>query len=224
MNDRVKEIIKSSAEAGWILEPLAKELLNIYGLSTTNFSWAKTPGQAQASAQRIGFPLVVKIVSHQVLHKSDVGGVVVGVKDSAQLDAVFFRLSDLPGFDGVLLDEMAEGAEVILGSKHDPQFGPVVLIGIGGTSVEIYKDVSIRMAPLTADEALSALRSLKGRRLLEGYRGRTPVDMGKLTTLIADFSRMVFELSDQVESIDLNPVLCSGDRTLIADARIMLKR
>jgi len=224
MNDRVKEILKSSMEAGWVLEPLAKEMLNIYGMTTTNFAWAKTPGQAQASAQRIGFPLVVKIVSHQVLHKSDVGGVVVGVKDSAQLDSVFFRLSELPGFDGVLLDQMAEGAEVILGSKQDPQFGPVVLIGIGGTSVEIYKDVSIRMAPLTAAEALHALHSLKGRRLLEGYRGRTPVNMDRLTNLIARFSQMVYELADSIESIDLNPVLCGAEESLIADARIMLKR
>jgi len=224
MNDRVNEILKSSMEAGWVLEPLAKELLGIYGLTTTKFAWAKTPGEAQAAAQNIGFPLVVKVVSHQVLHKSDVGGVVVGVKDSAQLDAVFFRLSELPGFEGVLLDEMAAGAEVILGSKQDPQFGPVVLIGIGGTSVEIYKDVSIRMAPLSAVEALQALHALKGRRLLEGYRGRTPVNTDHLTDLIARFSQMVFELADHIESIDLNPVLCGAEKAVIADARIMIKR
>ncbi len=223
MDKRVSEIIAQSKSAGWVLEPLAKELLNIYGLTTSRFFWAKTKDEAISGAKEIGYPLVAKIVSPEVVHKSDVGGVVVGVKDDEELLEVFEKLSKLPAFDGVLLDAMAKGSEVIIGSKHDPQFGATVLIGIGGTSVEIYKDVAIRMAPISCEEALEALNSLRGHKLLEGYRGAECVNFDHLTDMIARFSQMVYELSDEIESIDLNPVLCNCETSTIADARIILK-
>jgi hypothetical protein len=224
MKPEVKKIIDSSVKSGWVLEPRAKDLVKLYGLVTSKFIWAKTLKSSLQGAKKIGYPLVAKIVSEKVMHKSDVGGVVVGVKDDAQMSTVFDKFSKLEGFDGVLLDQMLTGSEVIFGSKYDAQFGVVVLVGIGGTAVEIYKDVALRMAPMTKDVAAEALDSLKGVKLLKGYRGKEPVNFEKLADAIVKFSKMAYDLRDEVESMDLNPVICTGDKAVVADARIILKK
>jgi succinyl-CoA synthetase beta subunit len=205
------------------MEPNAKELLRNYGLPTTRFFWAKSPEDCLRGAKEVGYPLVAKVVSPDILHKSDVGGVVVGVEDRHELEEVYQRMSGLKGFQGLLLDQRVQGIEMIVGAKEDPQFGTVVVAGIGGTSVEVYKDVSIRMAPVSFAEAMDAIGSIKGRKLLEGYRGKEPVNIEKLAGLIVAFSEMAFDLRNEVESIDLNPVLCNRENALIADARFMLR-
>jgi hypothetical protein len=131
-------------------------------------------------------------------------------------------MSGLKGFQGLLLDQMVQGIEMIVGAKEDPQFGTVVVVGIGGTSVEVYEDVSIRMAPVSIAESMDAIESIKGRKLLEGYRGKEPANKEKLAELIVAFSQMAFDMRDEVESIDLNPVLCNREEAVIADARFML--
>jgi acetate---CoA ligase (ADP-forming) subunit beta len=223
MKPEIKKIIDSSMKSGWVLEPRAKELIKSYGLATSKFFWSKTLESTLQGAKKIGYPLVAKIVSEKIMHKSDVGGVVVGVKDDAQMAEVFGKFSKLEGFDGVLLDQMLTGSEVIFGSKYDAQFGVVVLVGIGGTAVEIYKDVALRMAPMTKDIAMEALDSLKGIKLLKGYRGKEPVNFDKLADAVVKFSKMAYDLRDEVESMDLNPVICTKDKATVADARIILK-
>ena len=222
MKPEASRIIKKSRATGWIIEPLAKELLRLYGLRTTDYHWAKSEAGALRGAARIGFPLVAKIVSPEIIHKSDVGGVIVGIRDNSHLRDVYRRFSGLRGFQGVLLDKMHSGMEIIIGSKHDPQFGIVVLIGIGGTAVEIYRDVAIRIAPISKESARSALDSLKGISLLKGYRGSESVNMKKLNNLLARFSTMASDLRDEITSIDLNPVLCNSKDSIIADARFIL--
>ncbi len=223
MKPEAYTIIKKSRAIGWIIEPLAKELLRLYGLRTTAYHWAKSEQGALRGAARIGFPLVAKIVSPEIIHKSDVGGVIVGVRDNSHLREVYRKFSKLRGFQGILLDKMQSGMEIIIGSQNDPQFGTVVLIGIGGTAVEIYRDVAIRMAPISKNCALIALNSLKGISLLKGYRGSESVNMNKLNNLIAGFSRMAYELQNEIASIDLNPVLCNSKDSIIADARFILR-
>jgi hypothetical protein len=223
MKPEVKEIIDSSRKSGWVLEPRAKELIKLYGLATSKFVWVKTLESALQGAKKVGYPLVAKIVSEKIIHKSDVGGVIVGVRDNNQMVEVFEKFSKLEGFDGVLLDEMLAGSEMIFGAKLDAQFGTVVLVGIGGTSVEIYKDVALRMAPVTKDVAIEAINSLKGIKLLKGYRGKEPVNIDKLANAVVKFSEMAYDLKDEVESIDLNPVMCTKDKATVADARIILK-
>lgn len=223
MDERILAILNASRADGWVMEPHAKELLRTYGLPTTHFFWAKSLDASFQGAKEVGYPLVAKVVSPDILHKSDVGGVVVGVEDSRELEEVYHRMSGLKGFQGLLLDQMVQGVEMIVGAKEDPQFGTVVVVGIGGTSVEIYKDVSIRMAPVSTAEAMNAIGSIKGRKLLEGYRGKEPTNKEKLAELIVSFSKMAFELREEVESIDLNPVLCNRERAVIADARFVLK-
>ena len=216
-------ILESSRDRGWVLEPDAKKILAEAGLSVPGFHFAASREDAFSAARDIGYPLVAKIVSPRALHKSDVGGVVVGIGADDQLGEVFDRFSRLEGFLGVHLEEMVAGVELIAGAKIDPQFGPVILLGMGGTGVEIYQDTAVRMAPLVPEDVESMVHALKARRLLEGYRGAPAVSMEKLTKTLLRFSELVMEIADRIESIDLNPVMCGAEVCIIADARIMLR-
>ncbi len=218
-----KAILESSRGAGWVLEPEAKRLLALAGLQVPRFRWVRTLEEARRSAAEIGYPVVAKVVSPEIVHKSDSGGVVAGIPGEAALTRSFERLSGLKGFDGLLVEEMLSGLELIVGAKIDYQFGPVVLLGMGGTAVEIYRDTALRMAPLGRRDAESMMKALKARSLLDGYRGSEPVDPQALTRLLTRFSELVMELAEEIDSMDLNPVICSGERCVVADARIMLK-
>ena len=209
-------------ELNWVMEPEAKRLLRRGGLPVPRYRWSGTESEALAAAEEIGYPVVAKVVSPQVVHKSDVGGVVTGIPDSTALSKVYARLSPFEGFQGLLVEETVTGVELIVGAKHDFQFGPVILMGIGGTSVEIYQDVAIRMAPLDTSDVDAMWCELKGRPLLEGYRGTAPVNRAALTALLLKFSDVVMALGEAVESIDLNPVMCGPEACNVADARIML--
>jgi hypothetical protein len=170
-----------------------------------------------------GGPVVMKVVSPKVVHKSEFRGVVTGITDEKTLREEFSRLHGLEGATGVLVEETAEGIELILGAVNDYQFGPVVLLGFGGTGVEIYRDSTMRMAPVGKETARKMLRELKARPLLEGFRGGPSVDMERLTQTVARFSEFVTGLEDRFDSIDINPLICGTEECTAADARIMLK-
>jgi len=222
LTEDMRNIVNNAREAGWILEPAAKRLLALAGLTVPDFTLAATAQEAVAAANKIGYPVVVKVVSVEILHKSEVGGVVVGVQSDSQLTDIYEKLSDLEGFAGLLVEEMLPGIELIVGAKVDFQFGPVILLGIGGTGVEIYQDTAIRMAPIHEKDVAAMIAGLKGAELLSGYRGAEPVSVPALTRLMLAFSALVMELENDIESIDLNPVKCTGARCVVADARIML--
>jgi succinyl-CoA synthetase beta subunit len=219
---KILEIIEDSRETGWVLEPDAKRILAIAGIDIPRFTWAGTADQAAAFANGIGYPVVAKVVSPRVIHKTDAGGVVAGVTSEEELREAFRALSRIEGFHGIVVDEMLSGVELIVGAKNDTQFGPVVLLGIGGIGVELYQDTAIRMAPLAGRDIDSMLRCLRAHRLLEGFRGKEPVNRELLTKLLLSFSELVMAIGGEVESIDLNPVMCSSHRAAAADARIML--
>lgn len=223
LTEQAQNIIASSRERGWVLEPDAKQILADAGISVPVFRLARTLDEALQAAKSIGYPLVAKLVSPKALHKSDVGGVEVGVDQDERLKEVFERFSGFEAFAGIHLEAMASGVELIVGAKIDPQFGPVILLGIGGTSVEIYQDTAIRMAPLKVADIESMVGALKARKILEGYRGAAPINMEKLIKTMMAFSGLVMELADRIESIDLNPVMCSDTECIVADARIMLR-
>ncbi len=220
----MKEMLASSRERGWVMEPEAKRLFSLAGLSVPRFAVAGDLATAVLAAGKIGYPVVAKVVSPDVVHKSDVGGVVPGISTESELKKAFQRISTIKGFTGVLIEEMLSGVELIVGAKVDRQFGPVVILGIGGTGVELYDDVSIRMAPLSPSDVDSMISGLKARALLEGYRGAPPVNRRALTEMLVAFSRLVMELEVTIDSIDLNPVFCSSERCVVGDARIMLRR
>jgi acyl-CoA synthetase (NDP forming) len=222
LSKQMKEIFAASREAGWVLEPRAKELLAVAGIPVPRFAWAHDSAEAIRFARDIGYPVVAKVVSPAIPHKSDAGGVIVGIRDDGGLAAAYERLKTLKGFAGMLVEEMVEGMELIVGAKRDYQFGPVLLLGIGGTSVEIYKDTRIRMAPLVPQDVEAMVHGLRAHQLLEGYRGSAPINRQALTALLMAFSNLVMESEAEIESIDLNPVKCTAERCVVADARIML--
>jgi succinyl-CoA synthetase beta subunit len=215
-------IIEAARAGGWVLEPDAKRLFSLAGFDVPRFTLARTPEEADRAAREIGYPVVAKVVSPRVLHKSDVGGVVVGIADPGRLGEVFRRFQGMDGFLGMIVEEVVVGIELILGAKIDFQFGPMILLGMGGTGVEIYQDVSLRMAPLTGKDARAMIAGLRARRLIEGYRGAEKVDQEKLIETILAFSSVVMELQGRIASIDINPLLCSSRRCVVADARIIL--
>jgi succinyl-CoA synthetase beta subunit len=223
LNPQIRTSLLSAENTGWVLEPEAKRLLRSSGLPVPNFSWAKTLDEALEFADQIGYPVTVKIVSPKALHKSDVNGVVVGIKDPESLKETYVRFQNFEDFSGMLVEEIVSGMELIIGAKIDYQFGPVILLGIGGTGVEVYQDATLRMAPLEEKDVQSMIQGLKAHQLLEGYRGRPSIDMKALTRILLDFSNLVMELAKDIESIDLNPVMCSPNACIIADARIILR-
>jgi len=220
----MEEILSASKRSGWVLEPQAKRLFSLAGIDVPRYVWARRIEDAIPFAEEIGYPVVAKIVSPEVVHKSEHNGVAVGIKDGKELRETFKRFSQSGGFNGVLVEEMLSGIELIIGAKVDLQFGPVILFGIGGIWVEIYRDVILRMAPLQPKDVDSMVKCLKGHRILEGYRGADPVNLQELKRLLVTFSNLVMDLEKYMESIDLNPVICSSNRCVVADARIMLKR
>jgi hypothetical protein len=223
LTKEMEEILSASREIGWVLEPQAKRLFSLGGLDVPRFAWAVTLDEALRFAKEIHYPVVGKVVSPLVVHKSDQNGVEVGIDNDHQLKETFDRFSRIEGFRGMLVEEMVSGVELIVGAKMDLQFGPVVLFGMGGKWVEIYRDVVLRMAPLRQQDIDSMMRCLRARPLLEGYRGTTPINKNELSRLLMTFSGLVMDLEKVIESIDLNPVLCTSTRCVIADARIMLK-
>ena len=217
------KIIDNFKETGWISEPEAKRLFAMAGLDVPKYIWAHTLDEAVKFADQTGYPVVAKVVSPKVIHKSDVGGVIVGIESDEEIKKAYNSFKELDGFDGMLTEEKVNGQELIIGAKIDYQFGPVILLGIGGTGVEIYQDVTLRMAPIDKNDVISMIDSLKGRNILRGYRGGAPVNINALTELLIGFSSLITDLEGYIQSIDLNPVICSGDRCIIADARIILK-
>jgi acyl-CoA synthetase (NDP forming) len=215
-------IIEAARADGWVLEPDAKRLFRLAGFDVPRLTLARTSEEADRFAREIGYPVVAKVVSPRILHKSDVGGVVVGIANAGRLEEVFLRFQGMEGFVGMIVEETVSGIELILGAKIDLQFGPMILLGVGGTGVEIYQDVALRMAPLAGKDVQAMIAGLKARRLLEGYRGAEKVDREKLTGTVLAFSAVVMELQERIASIDINPLLCSARRCVVADARIIL--
>lgn len=214
----------------FLLEHEAAEVCRAYGIACPDSALARDKAQAAAAAEEMGYPVVLKVVSPQVLHKSDVGGVRTGVASSAQveeaydsiLESVTKRQPDAH-FAGVMVAKMAgSGIETIVGLKRDDTFGPVVMFGIGGVNVEVYGDVTFRLCPidrLTADEMLGDVR---GRPLLEGFRGAARANRAALAGVILAVCRMGVD-NPEIASLDLNPVRVDSDRALALDARILIR-
>lgn len=224
LTKEMEDLLKSAQTYGWVMEPFAKRLFALAGMNVPQFVWAHSPEEAISFTRTYGYPVVMKIVSPQVVHKTDVGGVSVGIDDDARLTNTFNRMSTISGFSGVIVEKMVKGLEMIIGSTHDEQFGPVILLGLGGTTAEIYRDISLAMAPLCEADVEKMIRGLKAAPLLEGYRGSEKVNREALKELVIKFSEFIMDFGETMESIDLNPVMCSADGCVIADARIMVRK
>jgi 3-hydroxypropionyl-CoA synthetase (ADP-forming) len=212
-----------------ITEELAKQVLTEYGVKVPKYALVKSADEASKQAQAVGFPLVAKIVSPQILHKTDVKGVKIGLQNEAGAKEAFNdmhgRLSKQYNVKGVLLEKMAAsgGIELIVGLQNDPQFGPVIMAGIGGIYTEIFKDVSFRILPITKEDAISMIEDLKGNKILKGFRGMPSVNMDMLAAALVNIGRFGTEMAPYYESIDFNPVIFYEDDYVVVDAKILLR-
>jgi acetyltransferase len=231
-HDRVEEVIDAARSEGRALltEYEAKEILAAYGIPTVETRVATTPGEAVEAAGAIGYPVVLKLHSKTITHKTDVGGVKLNLPDESAVREAFAEiertLRERAGsghFDGVTVQPMArlDGYELILGSSVDPQFGPVLLFGSGGQLVEVYRDRALALPPLTTTLARRMMERTRVYEALKGVRGRAPVNLGELEKLLVRFSRLVVE-QPWVRELDINPLLASPERLLALDARVVL--
>ena len=212
-----------------LTEVEAKRLLAEAGIPVIETRLAKSKEEAAAVAGELGYPVVLKIVSEQISHKSDVGGVKLGLSSVDDVTAAFDAIMEAAGsaapdatLDGVSVQRMAEpGIEVITGMTTDAQFGPVLMFGLGGVLVEVLKDVAFRVVPITARDARQMVREIQGFPLLQGHRGQEPADLAALEGLLLKLSEFI-EAHPDVTELDLNPVFAYPKGAVAVDARIVL--
>jgi len=227
----VSEIFNKAKKEGrkFLLEPEAKTVCIEYGIPTTKFSLAEDAAESAEFAEEIGYPVVLKIVSPDILHKSDVGGVVVNIKDAKDVRNAYKQImynvkKHKPDAVtvGVLVQEMApQSTEIIVGATKDPQFGPTLMFGLGGVFVEILKDVAFRIAPLTKREAREMISEVKAYPLLRGYRNVPPADLEAIVEILLNTSKLVMD-HEQIKELDLNPIMVYEKGAKTVDARIIL--
>ena len=212
----------------------AKKVFEAYGMPTTKIGLARTEEEAVKLSKEIGYPTVMKIVSPDILHKSDAGGVKVNINTEAETrEAYNTILKNAKAYKadadihGVAVQEMAPwGTEVILGSVNDPSFGPTVMFGLGGIFVEVLKDVTFRVTPVSRPEAEEMIGEIKSAAILSGVRGEAPRDRKAMADTVVKYSTMILDLKDEIAESDANPVLLysEGEGLRVADARIILKK
>ena len=222
---------RARAEGRLILtEEESKAILQEQGISVTIPTLATSADEAASAAETVGFPVVMKVSSREITHKSDVGGVRLGIANADAARAAFEEIvasakaaEPNAAIDGVTVQSQAPGGgvEVIVGMTRDHQFGPVIMFGLGGIAVEVLQDVAFRIAPLTKRDASGIIRDIKGYPLLTGYRATRAVDLNALEGVIEAVSAFVSETPDIAE-MDLNPVLAYADGSIAVDARIVL--
>jgi acyl-CoA synthetase (NDP forming) len=213
-----------------LTEVESKELLKKAGIPIVEAKLARSKKEAISVSREMGFPVVLKISSPDVVHKSDSGGVRLGLANAAQVGKAYSEIVSSikkaypdAQIEGVSVQPMAPpGVEVIVGMSKDPQFGPVLMFGLGGILVEVLKDVSFRIVPVTERDAREMIKEIKGYPLLQGYRGQKPASIPALEKLIMNVSQFV-ENNPQIKELDLNPIFAYPDKAVAVDARIILE-
>lgn len=229
--DTVAQARRLIAAAGGrtLTEREAKEVLALYNVPVVGERLTASADEAVAAARHLGYPVVLKVESPDLPHKTEAGVIRLGLRDDdsvreayAAVMANASKVSPPPRINGVLVQPMVpQGIELVIGARNDPLFGPLVVVGLGGVLVEVLKDTAIAPAPVTAAEAEAMLRGLKGVKLLEGFRGMPAVDIGRLAQVVSDVSRFAADHRDSVAELDVNPLICAGDRITAVDALIV---
>ncbi len=230
---KTADIIKNALNEGrtFLLENESKTIISEYGIPTTVFEVAASPEEAVTKAEKIGYPVVLKILSPDIIHKSDAGGVITNLKNADEVKEAYNKIIENAKkykpdakINGVFIQEFAPlGIEIIIGMVKDPQFGPAIMFGLGGIFVEVLKDVSFRVAPLTDKDAEDMIHEIKGYPLLTGIRGQKPADIEALKKTLVGISKLVMDYP-QIKELDLNPVFAYPDGVKCIDARIILEK
>jgi acetyl-CoA synthetase (ADP-forming) len=231
LNETTKIISQAQKEGRKaLLETEAKTICMEYAIPVTKFKLAKTTGEAAEFAEQLGYPVVLKIVSPDIIHKSDAGGVMVNLKRKAEVQHAYGKILEnakkykaTAKIAGVLVQEMApQSTEVIVGAIKDPQFGQTLMFGLGGVFVEILKDVTFRIAPITRGDAEEMVTGIKAYPLLKGYRNTPPTDIEAIISILLNVSCLVMD-NPQIKELDLNPIIVYEKGAKTVDARIILE-
>jgi len=224
-----KIIEKAEVEKRSLLETEAKGLLKEYGIPVPDFRLIKSEDEIIGLAQKINFPIVMKIVSPDIIHKSDAGGVKVGIKTEKEallsFQEIIFqakKYNKKARIEGVIVYPMVpQGTEIIIGMMKDPHFGPVIMFGLGGIFVEVLKDISFRILPIEEIDAREMIAEIKGYEILKGTRGETPRDIQAIEEVLMKVSKLTME-NPEINEIDLNPIFVFKKGLQVVDARMIL--
>jgi acyl-CoA synthetase (NDP forming) len=216
---------------GSLDEATGKALLAHYGIAVPRSVVIRQAEDAEVSLRDVTFPVVAKVVSSDILHKSDAGGVRIALKSAAEVQSAIREMAALPAIararvDGWLIDEMAPpGQEVVVGGLRDPQFGPLVMVGLGGIFVEVLSDVAFRICPIARVDAEEMLDELKGAAVLKGARGREPASREAIVDVLLKMGAetgLLMQHADDIREADINPLIVSATGAVAVDARIIL--
>jgi len=229
MTNILSDIKKQSRTV--LTEIEAKQIIQNAGIKVVETRLAASPKEAVTLAGKIGYPVVLKIASPDVIHKTDAGGVKVGLNSAAEVKKAYTDILGSVGkkcpkakIEGVAVQAMAKpGIEVIVGMSKDEQFGPVIMFGLGGIFVEVLKDVSFRLIPIEKRDAEAMIQEIKGVAMLKGYRGQAPANIPALVDVLLKVSALV-EKMPEIKELDLNPVFAYKDSAVAVDARIVLEQ
>lgn len=232
LTEKVSKIFQEALKEGrkYMLEPEAKTICLEYGIPVTTFRVATTAEDAVKFAEMIGYPTVLKVVSPDVIHKFDVGGVVLDVENPEDVQDAYKKILENvkknkpeAKIQGILVQEMAPSStEVIVGSTKDPQFGPALMFGLGGIFVEVLRDVTFRIAPITEQDAREMITEVKAYPVLKGYRGQPPADINAIVRILLNTSKLVMD-HQEIKELDLNPIIVYEKGAKTVDARIILE-
>ena len=218
---RLHQIISGITENGFVSPDLVRQILSCAGIPLVPEMVSTSKEELTAFAEKVGFPVVAKVVGP--VHKSDVGGVALNIRTPEHLALEFDRMMKIEGATGVMIQKMLKGTELFIGAKYEERFGHVVLCGLGGIFVEVLKDVSSGLAPLSYDEAYSMIHSLRGYKILKGTRGQQGINEQKYAEIIVRLSTLL-RFATEIKEIDINPLLADGSDVVAVDARILIER
>ena len=218
---RIRRIIDGIKEDGYIAPALVHELLDSAGIPTVPELVSTSKQEVTDFAERCGYPVVAKVVGP--VHKSDVGGVALNIRSRQVLEAEFDRMMQLPEATGVMVQKMLRGTELFIGAKYEERFGHVVLCGLGGIFVEVLKDVSSGLAPLSLAEAQSMIHSLRGYKIIKGTRGQSGINERKYAEIIVRLSTLL-RFATEIKEMDINPLLADAENVIAVDARIRVEK
>jgi len=208
----------------------AREVLIHYGIPTVRGQVIKTMEEAKEFIKETGYPVVLKVLSPQIIHKTEVGGVILNIKNEKELYEAYNQLirnikknAPKAAIEGFFIQEMlTSDREVIIGGKYDSTFGQTIAFGLGGVFVEVFEDISFRVVPITQEDAIDMIKEIKAFKILKGYRGQKPVDFKALVDILLKTSKMLEE-NPEIKELDINPLFALLDRAVAVDARIIIE-
>ena len=229
--DKAAALIAASPNAT-LTEREGKEVLALYGVPVVRDILTQSADEAAAAAVSCGMPVVLKVESPDIPHKTEAGVIALNLRTDAEVRSAYDQVmrnaravTPTPGITGVLVQPMVpQGTEIMVGARVDPQFGPMIVVGLGGVFVELLKDTSVRLAPVDAREARQMLSELKAQRALQGFRGSEPVNLDKLADVIARVSEFAADQRAHISELDVNPLICAGERIIAVDALIAKRK